>query len=124
MGGMALGSHASRPGGICGCDLGTSVVGPLNMPIKLLVDAGTLRQKLEANGHFFKLILKPTLGMSHGLRLGLRASTSKGVLIGVCDQPKRMNTRDLVRCFYEEIWNCDNKAKISERLHGRPYGNG
>jgi predicted ester cyclase len=28
-----------------------------------------------------------------------------------------MNTSDLVRCFYEEIWNCGNKAKIPELLH-------
>ena len=28
-----------------------------------------------------------------------------------------MNTRDLVRCFYEEIWNCGNRAKIPELLH-------
>jgi hypothetical protein len=27
-----------------------------------------------------------------------------------------MNTGDLVRCFYEEIWNCGNKAKIPELL--------
>jgi catechol 2,3-dioxygenase-like lactoylglutathione lyase family enzyme len=28
-----------------------------------------------------------------------------------------MNTGDLVRCFYEEIWNCGNQAKIPELLH-------
>jgi predicted ester cyclase len=28
-----------------------------------------------------------------------------------------MNTIDLVRCFYEEIWNCGNPAKIPELLH-------
>jgi steroid delta-isomerase-like uncharacterized protein len=28
-----------------------------------------------------------------------------------------MNTSDLVRCFYEEIWNCGSKAKIPELLH-------
>jgi steroid delta-isomerase-like uncharacterized protein len=28
-----------------------------------------------------------------------------------------MNTDDLVRCFYEEIWNRGNKAKIPELLH-------
>jgi steroid delta-isomerase-like uncharacterized protein len=28
-----------------------------------------------------------------------------------------MNTSDLVCCFYEEIWNCGNKAKIPELLH-------
>ena len=28
-----------------------------------------------------------------------------------------MNTSDLVRCFYEEIWNCGNKTKIPELLH-------
>ena len=29
----------------------------------------------------------------------------------VRDQQKRMNTSDLVRCFYEEIWNCGNKPR-------------
>src|SRR5262245_54596489 len=28
-----------------------------------------------------------------------------------------MNTSDLVGCFYDEIWNCGNKAKIPELLH-------
>jgi steroid delta-isomerase-like uncharacterized protein len=28
-----------------------------------------------------------------------------------------MNISDLVRCFYEEIWNCGSKAKIPELLH-------
>ena len=28
-----------------------------------------------------------------------------------------MNTSDLVRRFYEEIWNCGDKAKIPELLH-------
>jgi steroid delta-isomerase-like uncharacterized protein len=28
-----------------------------------------------------------------------------------------MNTSELVRCFYEEIWNCGSKAKIPELLH-------
>jgi predicted ester cyclase len=28
-----------------------------------------------------------------------------------------MNTGDLVRCFYEQIWNCGNQAKIPELLH-------
>jgi steroid delta-isomerase-like uncharacterized protein len=28
-----------------------------------------------------------------------------------------MDTADLVRRFYEEIWNCGNKAKIPELLH-------
>ena len=33
------------------------------------------------------------------------------------DSAKPMNTRDLVGCFYEEVWNCGNKAKIPELLH-------
>ena len=28
-----------------------------------------------------------------------------------------MNTSDLVRCCYEEIWTCGNKARIPELLH-------
>ena len=32
-------------------------------------------------------------------------------------QPKRISTSDLVRCFYEEIWNRGNQAKIPELLH-------
>jgi predicted ester cyclase len=28
-----------------------------------------------------------------------------------------MDNRDLVSCFYEQVWNCGNKAKIPELLH-------